>query len=756
MIIKQRLFLKLISKKLMKIQRLLTKINLIYLFFILWVGVVLVLRHFSMTPFILTLTFFLFVFLPGFSLTRIFKISLKDNLGQTILALALGLIFIFSLNFLAMFFGWRISLLLKIFEIVAAILFILAFYLDFYRGKSVEREPWRLKGIFQWSNLLYLLILATIFVGLSSIDVMGSYMSGDAVFHWAIIFKAFSGQPLTPENLNYIKSASIHPAYGFPLWHIFLATLTTFLKSDIFTVWNNLATPLTLTIILVWYWLFRQILPTRGLAILAILIFIFQQAGWIFDKVIIPHALGQMLLLPLALALALKFIFDKTTNYKLVITFSLLLIFTAAIHVSYYLYYVVIMTTFAFFYLIFQFKKADFKSIFGRILIASYANLLLIVPFLILLQMRGKVVSQTLTGFRNAPSQPLSYAFFRTLPNIFDQLAFLSLPLVLIFVKKYQRLIFVLTLFLLVPLAYSSSISVFKNFLMKNFGFIFLDRLYATVIWQSIVLAIIVGFLILLFDRIISKTAKIFRYIVEICLLLFAVEIVWAEAKYGIVSRFYQKLFTMDLYQWLGKSYLWILIIIFIVLIYIFIGQKYFDKVKNFFTLTEFRNFKVVFLVFFILSFFLLASNYQNYYQSVKFEYDQKYFFQTRITNNVVYSESFGGKEAIDFINTNIPPKSVFLIYGNPFSFPYAVDQFMAAYPGSTLEAQTDRIFSPGVSLEEKLTTLRDSKIEYIIYPNLRKPTFFTQYPQYFKNIFENDVIIYRVNRVKIESEVNL
>src|SRR3989344_3627414 len=100
----------------------------IYTFFALFGGIVLIInKYLVLHPWILLLTFFFLITSPGFALSRICKIEfLSDLLGQFILWITLGFVFIFSLNFMAMLAGLTIQDVNTLYWGLLMILFLIA------------------------------------------------------------------------------------------------------------------------------------------------------------------------------------------------------------------------------------------------------------------------------------------------------------------------------------------------------------------------------------------------------------------------------------------------------------------------------------------------------------------------------------------------------------------------------------------------------------------------------------------------------
>jgi hypothetical protein len=103
--------------------------------------------------------------------------------------------------------------------------------------------------------------------------------------------------------------------------------------------------------------------------------------------------------------------------------------------------------------------------------------------------------------------------------------------------------------------------------------------------------------------------------------------------------------------------------------------------------------------------------------------------------------KTIGGQKMVDFIKTNIPPKSVFLTAGTTsYLFPVALDQFMAAYPRTGALNRALQLYDNKYTLEQKIAQIGKAKIEYIALYAAPKQgkDFFDAHPEYFKKVFDN------------------
>ncbi len=745
------------------------RLFLIYIFFALWGAVVLGLNRFSETSSLsLMLTFFLLLLAPGFCLARIFKIELKDEkIGQLILWITLGLILALSFCFLAVFLGWTLNNLAFIYLTSLALLALIALILDFLRPVSqisyLEGKPLKLKDIFTPDLLIYLLLAIVIILILSSVDFRGANFKGDPFFHLAIMRKAIGGQPLTPENLNFVKG-QLHPAYAFPVWHIFMSFLAKILNINIFTIWRELPFTLTIFSLMVWYFLFRKLLPTRGLAFLAFLLFMIftysiESPGYLFMRLPVPDTFNQFILLPLLVSLAIKYIFDRSANYKILIVLSMLAIFTGIIHLTQYFYFIFALVTFGLVYSILKFRDPDFRTTLKRIIFTIFTNVIMILPFILALELRGKTIFNTLKIFFNDKEPRMTYYPFGKMP-LLSKFDYLFLPLVLLFIRKYSRLIFLLGLFLMMPIFYY--FTFLRIWLARILTTVWVNRLFSNVNWSFAIWALILGFIIILIDRLISRIASVsryLRYLVDFTLSLLAIWLLWLEERHQGVSLFYNKVFSLGLDQWLGRNYYWLILIILVMVSIVLLLQRRFPKVGDLFTLTEFKNRYAAYILVFSLVLFMSAPMYSSFQYFLNLELQSKHFIAKAedpfysLVNPVVY----GGPKASAFINENIPPKSVILIMGQTdYSLSLVVDQYMAAY--ADLSGMADiysKIYLKDIPIQEKIGYVNTAGIEYIL-DNSRisstEETGLDDYPEYFTPIFATTETYYRVNEKEYQA----
>lgn len=722
-------------------------------------GLTLILNKFSETsPWLVFLSFYVLLMVPGFSLNRLLKIEFDDRFDSKIVYLTLGFIFAMLFAFLSMFFGFDINLLLTLYLSLTAVLFLTAFILDLFSKHEPRDLRLDIKNILKLENLPILLLCIFTAIVLINIDFRGANFQGDPFFHLAIMRKAIEGQPLTPENLAYVKG-NLDIAYGFPVWHVFLSMLAKFLSIDIFALWNAIILPLSAFSIAVWYWLSKKIFSFKYLAAIATALFIifnYDSTGYIFTRLAVPDTFGQLILLPLTVGLALEYIFNPKNNYKFLLVLSVLVILMAAIHFTQYFYYLLIMGVFTLTYLATQFRSKEYKSTLFRIISAGFANLALILPFLALFEIKSKTVSETLEGFMNAKNPELRYDIFEKF-TLQSKIGYLSAPLVLLFIKKYKPYIFLFALFLVTPLAYSKTIWFLKYWLTKIIGYIFMKRLYGNVTWSWLVWAAIIGFVLVLADRLLSKIKVISRtlkIVIDLAVALSFVILLWADGKYKIFTELNKKIFSIETDSLINKNYLIILIAVICFTIVFLILQTRNKKIREIFTFSKIENPLVFCLMTLIIMLIILGQNGGNLWSvAQKAPKNSNFFSKVRDPKaKVVDIKNLGGSETVDFIRNKIPPKSVFDSNSGYFLIPLVSDQFMSAYH-SDAATEFEEIYKCNEETYTRVRNLELGKIEYVlIIRDQEKITpCFDRYPNYFTLTYKNSkATIYAVNREKV------
>ncbi len=725
-----------------------------------------------LSPLTITIIFTGILIVPGFSLARLLKFKFtNDKLGQLILWLTLGLTFVLLVCLTTMLISLTVGVLANLCLILIIGLLITSLILDLRYKAEPEKMIWNWKNFLRAENIGYTLVLVAILAVIASVANAGTLLrGGDTDFHMAIVEKASAGQPLALANLSFIKGDTIHIAYGVPIWHVFVGFLSNLTKSDPLAMWKVISVPLSVLAFLAWAWLFQIVFQKRffiwlGLAYVAIYIYNWSQS-YLFTCLPLPDTLNNMFLFPLVTALALKYIFEDKINQKLLVLTSISVVLMATIHITQYLYFLVLIGMFGLVWIISQWQNQDYKKILIRVGWILLGSFLIFVPFLIFLEIRSHIVTKVLAeNVQNAAvvaTQVLHFGVFSDY-DIYSKYAYVFTPIVLALSIKNRHLLFIFALMLVAPIAYFKPVVIF---LLKVLGYIFVNRLIGSLTWHYLVLALIFGFVVFIIDKLISKVkvSRFGQYFFNIILVFLAALFVKTQFQLALLpdkhtptkliltstATIYNAIFSDNFSTWFGEHFWWFFIpSLSIAFILIFL-QFWKPKTRDFFTLTEPKN--GIFASFAIV--ILLAIFFSPTWTYVKTSFSSAFEDKILITQTNIASfrqnttRAIGGADMVDFIQKNIPAKSIFLTPGSTvYTFPVILDQFMTAYPRTGALNRYNRVYEGKWTLNECLILIYQSKAQYItLYaPVNQDEAFFDAHPEYFKKIFKSDSVIYQV-----------
>jgi len=727
----------------------------LYGLFVVWGLVAFLWRYmFSPSAFSLSLIVLWFIFIPGYFLSRIIKIELKDWLDRLIISLISGLIFDFVIFFIVELFGFNIFGLSISYFIALTILVTISIIMV----SEVKREPikivWRdLFGVHNWLNILAIILILGTFAILSQV---GGNFEGDPFFHISMMRKIVDGHQIAYQNLNYVKYV-VDELYAFPVWHMLLGLSGYISGLSIFSVWQESPVVLSALVLIVWYWILKQILPTKYLAILAFNLFIlfmitrFSLGGkvYLFRQLGIPDTICQMMFLPLAIGLSLRYIFDKTLKAKWLILTLILILFAGIIHLIQYVYLVGVIGVFGLFYLCLGWGEPDFKDKLRKIGLLLGGFVAVILPYFVLLQSVGKVVSSTavsLMGYHN--TEVLKYGSF-PLFRVITKIGYILAPFLLILSSKYKKLWLVPLMFGLVFLVYSTGL---KTFLIKLVSFSTVQRLYSDMEWTFVVWAVVIGFAILILAKLTAKLAKGVQITINGILVLFSFYLIFLASRAQIYPWFRDGIGSIT--KWLDPRYVWLIIIGLIISIFLLIVQQKSEKTRQFFLLEEPKNYLTVFLFTIIAIIVISSPSHYILTSKVKAEAADRHFFGkvNDPVNRILDYKDYGGEETINFIRDKIPPKMVFDTNKGFDNLPLLVDQFMSNY-WSLASLEFSKIYDDRFSINEKLGCINLGKIDYLlVFTAVDQPLSFDSYPQYFTRIFKNErTRIYQINHQTVD-----
>lgn len=726
-----------------------------YLIFGFWIILGFLLRPF-VTPFEITVIFLALIFVPGFALARILKINYQDDrLGNIILWLALGSIYNVVLAFLALFINLKINQLVGLTLVADLLLFLGAFIYEWFQPPT-ESKPFDWRSLWKLENLIYVLLGIFIILVLATVSQLGANFTGDPLDHLSIMRKVYDGQPISIENISWLKN-QFFSVYIFAPWHIFLTVATKITGATIFTLWWNLPVVLSLLVIMVWYWFLLKLLPNRYLAVLGLFLFILYQFGpnaYLFTRLPVPDTLCQLMLLPLVFALALKYIFNQDSSWKHLIVLSLLAAVTGLIHWTQYFYYLLITGLFIIVYAVFKYREENFKSTLKKIALTGFANLIIVLPILAYIQFKGHTISQNIQAYQDIRQtfQNVRFSQFQ----FYFKFAFLALPFLILFFKKYPKFIFLLAIFLIGPLVFN--FPGVEQLFYKYFSYVFVKRFYSSVEWPFVVWTLVLGFIIVLIDRMITKLNTIseyLRYTIDTVLAIIVIGVIWSQFQSEKIANFYDRIFSESTRLWINERYYWLIPFLILIAFSIFVWQRYSKKLIDFFDFDEPRDKIAAVLLLFIVVFFFSspAQGHLSTFPAKEFKNGTFWKVQNDPTTQIINFEKFGGQATIDFIRASIPPKSVFDTTDANYILPMFVDVHMASL---TYESEPtkkyEKIYDSTISESERMTLTRDGQIEYILY--LYSGNYgqgsqiapFDQYPNDFSRVYSsNTTAIYKV-----------
>ncbi|MEK7142608.1 MAG: hypothetical protein AAB785_00180 [Patescibacteria group bacterium] len=695
------------------------------------------------SPVFLIFALFLLLF-PGWFLSRLIKIETYNITSQLVISFSLSLSFYLLVNLIAIFLGLNIEGLLWVYYILLPILFLAALTSDLWQDKTWP--AFKLKTIFQKENLLLLLPIVFGTIIILVIDAKGADFNGDPYFHLAIMRKAIEGQPLTLNNLAFIKVYEPNPAYAFPAWQIFLGVISKVTALDIFTVWAKMILPLTLLSFFSWYYLSKTIFPNRTFQIISLLffmIFIFgPSAGYIFQRLSVPDSFARLVVAPLVLALGLEYFLNKKISWKILLVFGLGAINLLIIHGMHYFYLLLLLLCFFILWSAFSFKDSGFFSNLKRGLLVLGAAILPATVLTIILEVKSKIISVSLSHFRAAAPANLAYLNFGKYPLIYKYGYFL-LPIVVLF-RKNRPLVFILSSMIIAPLVYWTPL---KDYLSSFLSQVFVDRLLVNTSLYFLVFSLLIGFLVVKVENNLSRYFKT-SWLPALFLTILLTFFVLLEINNKTFSSFGDSYFySRKISQSISASSLSIFLVISILAFLIYIYEKFKSK-KDYFLLPEFKNQLAGFILIILLSFVLFAPAFTKTFASLK----SSRFFSSRDFSQKAYALSDIGYDpgGIEFLKSQIPPKSVILADKLASrSIAMLSDHYLAYNLGSFREGKLTAVFTNDLSDNEKEIILFSPKyaIDYIFLrlPDAQGDEYFSQHPELYQKVYDSKVQIYKV-----------
>ena len=707
---------------------------------------------------IFTIAFLYLLLFPGWILSKIFKITLKDWVSRFLIYFVLSLAFYFVLNFLAITFGFSLNFLSMLIFVILILLFIIAILLNLGETNALSlnwKDSLKSENIYPHTKrfgegVYYFLPIALGIFVVWLVSFNGPSLDGDPYLHLSIMRKALDSSALSPRALAFTKTQMINPAYVYPAWHMFLGFLAKTFSLNIFQVWSNILIGLTIISIFCWYYLSKVIFEKKSWTILALSFFliftVYGGPGYLFTRLGVPDTFAQFILLPLGLAFSLKYIFDEAADKKFLILSFLSAFILLVLHGPHYFYLLISIAFFGILYALSHFRDQDYKLTMSKFLKVFLIELIVVILVGAVIELRSHTLSAAISEFNKSSSGGVNLTTHFTKFPLVYKYGFLLLPLILIFAKS-KRLLFIIATMLLAPLVYWTPLSVFFS---KTLSGVFTNRLMANTAFYFFVFALIFGSILMFKDRIVSKLSKNFTSVIIVGTILIGVILVIIEEKYQLISDIIYKIFYAKPTNAYVNNHAWVIfaIIAAIALVILIIAVLRKSKtclaesrrVEN----GDYQNPLFVFLLMVILAYILITPTIVN----IRYQLNQpknltgEAYFQNLIRND---------QKALGFLKAQMPKNSVIL--AAPVAskgLPTLVDQYMAYNVGSSYEKTFKWVFdgkNPD-SAKAEIVTLSKWAIEYIYLDDpVSQGSHFRAHPDIYQKIYAGKTEIYQIIR---------
>jgi len=722
------------------------KIFLVYLFFIINILIVGLSKWIDQTPIVVWSLLSFVVLIPGFSLARLFRFKAKEIAGDLVIWLALGWLMALLLALFAILGGLTISTFATIYPVLTGLIFISAFLKDFIGHKDQLLNSWKIK--FSWELFPYILMLVYL-LAVAIIMLKGSiFKGGDAMYHLSLVRKVIENQSMTFSNLSYVKDQLII-AYAFPVWHVLIGLMARLGNNDIFLIWKDLTVPLFAMACIIWYWLGRKIFQTKIIAILGLLFFVFfyfnDRAGFGLTTLPIPHSLTNFILLPLTIALSVNYIFYSKSDWRQLVMIGVLSALMGAVHLTGYFYFLTIIIGLFVVNLITSFGKSDYKKIIRETILIIGPSMVFLAIFALILELKTHTVTQALNVFSLENYQTfVKHSSFSSL-TFASKYAYIALPIVLLFVRKYRPLGLLLSLFLMPVIILNPW---FSEFFVKTLGLIFVDRLTSSILWNFFIWALIFAVILQIFDQIMNNFSLNSRRFLNITLIIITIILLVLNYFSNFSEQIYNFIFSYNLDGKMIRHHWELSLGLFVLSVLLLIYQRKIGETKDFLKLRDPVNPGVLILCMIFILVVFTAPVKNNLYKSWK-----KFpnILTRSETNTGSYALSYiGGQETLDFIKTNISAKSVFDANSGFFYLPELADVYMSNYSSLANERYV-ALYSNKISISSKISILKSAKIQYLLVgggenKKEKAEKVLDQNPEIFQKIYKGKSIIYKIN----------
>lgn len=751
-----------------KMNKIFARINLrLYLLFLVWGLIFLISLIFPTTPLTFLIGFLFLLFLPGFLLSRILKIKIRNDLfGMWMIYLVTGFIFNLLFCLLAILTHANITILLIAYGISLPVLFILAFILDLKRPVT-DLVLYSYKDIFKLENLIYLVPVTLIILIIFALNKIGADFAGDPTYHLSIVSKVVDGGPFGVGSLAFPKNQP-QVQYAYLIWPVFLGLLSKIFHLNIFTLWDEIIVGLTVVAALSWAWVFKQIFNQKFLVILALVIFLIfnlTNSAWLLTRFPVPDTINKLFLLPLSLALAFQFIFDSKRDWKILgLTVTLLLI-SAFIHLTQYIYFFFMLGAFALVYAVSFWRTPNYKEVLRRILILALTAIILYIPFVLAVQLKYGAVGEILAWFTTV-QLVLIYGHFKDY-DVPVQYAFVILPLVALFCRRNPKILFLLVIMLIAPVIYY--FGPLREFISLKLSFVFVRRMFSNMVWFFGVWALIAGFVIILIDRLtISAKSRQAKLIINSIVAMVTILLLSLDFKFHWLTYAYQFILGSKARHFLEANFVWLIILVLILSLAALIGQKYSQKFQEFFELKEPQNLLITFFLTAVLTFWLATDARPFLAEKWQAEAKSSSFFRAipDATAKTAQVEDIGGDDVLNFIKTQLPKRPIFAASSGYLDLSQLGDVYMAAWGDYLPDKELSNLYRTDTPINEKFACLSYYKVEYLLLagePSKVEQWGFGRAPQYLTQVYSTltspnqqiteIVQIYQINTSKIQSD---
>lgn len=727
------------------------KIKALYLYLaaLAWaivLGLVLRFTNFNATGAGVTLAVLTLIFLPGAWLYRLIGFQAKSLAQKILYIIGLGFCYFFLLNFLGILLNLSLGQLSFAIMFVSFVLFGCSLWEDRENFWQPDFSWLKKLNVTDW--LLAILALGGAVAGFLAIDSQANKLIGDGYFHLAILNKVVSAEGLSSANLWITKNASMNLVYAFPIWHIFLGFVSRILNLNIFTTYIQILLPLVIMLFLVVWGLARAVFKNRYLTIVAFLSFLSIMLSGLFYNLVTlrsPDSLVRLLIFPLVLALTCNYLFcEERRKLADILLIVVLVILMGLVHFTQLLDFCWVLVVFVILGLIFMRQnsreilvKVGWIFLILFVFIFGYAVLFHFAAFQQFIS--GNMAATSIDSFPNKS--------YLVMGNIYLYIAF-SLPLLAIFLKKENRLVFLSALALalmLISWQFFQLRPLFLKFLGPIFtaraitdipGFLFLGFIIFVLAWG-------INFLL--------ARKKIILYMANFLIPILLIVIIALTSFRGPLANFIDNGFFSSNIKFFYNFFVPLLILFIAGALVAFIYARFIlRRDPEISDPKDKTNFFI--LIFFIFA--ILASPYLGGLGVKIVNNPNGSLFANRENLYTGDEQNIGGEKTLDFLRTlpsssvvvtsNVSFAQILLLQKNVYlaEYPYAIKKF----------TYSQDLFNPNLPAGDRITILDQNQINYVFCLNSSENAIFAADSAHFQKVFENsfrnqkniDLVVYR------------